>query len=86
MARNSLKNVARLIDVANNEVSIEKQFLMDLEHSIELEETKNVYIPSKTYKPSSMICERQMVYQVLGYEPEKDNTTASLTGICESRN
>jgi hypothetical protein len=83
MSRN-IKNVMRLIDVANNELPIEKQFLLDLEHSIELEETKNSYIPSRTYKPSSMLCERQMVYQVLGYEPEKDNTTASLTGICES--
>lgn len=83
MSRQSLKSVARLIDVANNQVSIEQQFLMDLEHSIEETALKDSGQPSKTHKPSSMLCTRQMVYQVLGYKVAKD-TSASMQGICES--
>lgn len=84
MARNSLKNVMRLIDVANNELSIEKQFLQDLITSIEKNAEAKSGKPSKTYKPSSMNCNRQMVYQVLGVEPDPGKTTYQLEGICES--
>lgn len=84
MARNSLKNVARLIDVANNEVSIEDQFLQDLTTSIEKAVGQNSTKPSQTYKPSGMNCERAMVYQVLGVDPDKGNTSYQLEGICES--
>ena len=40
MARNSLKSVMRLIDVAKDELPIEKSFLTDLERSIEMTEVK----------------------------------------------
>lgn len=83
MARNSLKNVMRLIDVANNELPIEKQFLNDLIASIE-KSANEVRKPSQTYKPSSMNCERQMVYQILGVDPENRGTTYQSEGICES--
>ena len=84
MARNALKNICRLIDVANNELPIEQQFLNDLIVSIEKNAEANSGKPSQTYKPSSMNCERQMVYQVLGIEPESGKTTYQLEGICES--
>lgn len=84
MSRNSLKSVMRLIDVANNELSIEQQFLNDLKASIEKSATGDARKPSQTYKPSSMNCERQMVYQVLGVEPQEYRTTYQLEGICES--
>lgn len=84
MPRNSLKNVMRLIDVANNELPIEKQFLNDLQTSIEKYAEQNSGKPSQTYKPSSMNCERQMVYQVLGVEPDKGKASYQLEGICES--
>lgn len=82
MARNSMKNVFRLIDMANEELPIEKQFLNDLTASIEksIENRK----PSQTYKPSGMNCERQMVYQVLGVEPEDKGMSYQAQGICES--
>lgn len=84
MARSSLKNVMRLIDVANNELPIEQQFLNDLTVSIEKNAELNGSKPSQTYKPSSMNCPRQMAYQVLGIEPEKAKTSYQLEGICES--
>lgn len=84
MGRSSLKNVMRLIDVANNELPIEQQFLNDLTVSIEKWAESNSHKPSQTYKPSSMNCERQMAYQVLGVEPGSAKTTYQLEGICES--
>lgn len=84
MSRSSLKNVMRLIDVANNELPIEKQFLQDLTVSIEKNAENNTHKPSQTYKPSSMNCTRQMTYQILGAEPEKSKTSYQLEGICES--
>ena len=83
--RSSLKSVARLIDIANEQVSIEQQFLQDLEYSIEKTENNNDYTPSKTYKPSSLKCIRSAYFQIIGEIPDKSNTTALLAGICESR-
>ena len=84
MARNSLKSVMRLIDVAKEEVPVEKAFLSDLERSIVMTEEKNDRIPSKTYKPSGMNCMRANFYQLMGKEPEKDNITYTGIGICNS--
>lgn len=84
MARNSLKNVMRLIDVANNELPIEQQFLNDLINSIEKQVELNASKPSQTYKPSGMNCERAMVYQVLGVEPDQGRASYQFEGICES--
>ena len=84
MARNSLKNVMRLIDVANNELPIEQQFLNDLTNSIEKQVELNAAKPSQTYKPSSMNCNRAMVYQVLGVEPDQARASYQFEGICES--
>lgn len=84
MPRSSLKNVMRLIDVANNELPIEQQFLNDLTNSIEKNVEMNSGKPSQTYKPSSMNCSRAMVYQVLGAEPDQARASYQFEGICES--
>lgn len=83
MARNSLKSVCRLIQKTQQEIPIEKQFLDDLKRSIELNDMKDSRQPSKTYKPSSMNCIRNMYFQVQGYEVENESN-AVLVGICES--
>lgn len=83
MARSSLKNIMKLIDMANDELPIEKQFLSDLIASIE-KSNSEIRKPSQTYKPSSMNCERQMVYQILGIEPEVSSASYQLNGICDS--
>lgn len=84
MSRSALKNISRLIQTANNELPIEKAFVADLKRSIEITESKNVRTPSKTYKPSSLKCIRNMYYQVTGTEPDKSDTSAILVGICET--
>lgn len=83
MARNSLKNVAKLIERANTVVPVEQQFLADLKRSIELNDEKNARKPSQTYKPSGMNCIRSMYYGVTGVDYEAQSNYI-MVGICES--
>lgn len=84
MSRSSLKSVCRLIDSITKEIPVEQKFIEDLERSIELSDKKNAKVPSKTYKPSSMNCLRQMYYQVKGEEPEESKLDYAFIGICNS--
>lgn len=84
MARQSLKNIARLLDVTNNGTPVEQSFLADLKRSIEMTEDANKHIPSKTYKPSSMNCIRNMYFQIIGAERDANNSNYTLVGICNS--
>lgn len=84
MARNTLKNVMRLIDSAKNQLPPEQDFLNDLKRSIEMTENKNQRKPSKTFKPSSMNCIRNMYFQVVGAEQDEGNTSYVLAGIVHS--
>ena len=79
MARSSLRNVMKLIDDATHTLSVEESFLNDLKRSIETTANKSSGKPSRTYKPSSMQCIRNMYFQVIGADP--DNTGSSYTGI-----
>lgn len=77
-----------LINVLNavnhEELAVERQFLNDLQTSIELQDKKNKRQPSQTYKPSSLHCIRNMYYQVSGAEMQSEGASAALVGICES--
>lgn len=84
MARNALKNVCRLIQSATEELPVEQDFLSDLKRSIELSDAKNRREPSKTYKPSSMHCMRNMYYQRIGCPQDDGESTYTLIGICNS--
>lgn len=84
MARQSFKNICRLIDCAKEEVAPEQSFLGDLKRSIEMTNSKSSRAPSKTYKPSSMTCIRNMYYQVTGHPQDEGYTPYSLIGICNS--
>lgn len=84
MARNSLKNVMRLIDATVKTLPPEQDFLNDLKRSIEIEDEKGWRLPSKTYKPSGMNCIRASYYQIMGVEPDKGNSSFTMVGICNS--
>ena len=84
MARASLKNVMRLLNEADSNLPVEESFLKDLKRSIEMSEDKILRRPSKTYKPSSMNCIRNMYYQVVGAEPDPSSAVYTLVGICNS--
>ena len=84
MARNSLKNVMRLIETAKETLPPEQDFLNDLKRSIELTADKGSKLPSKTYKPSGMNCIRASYYQLMGVQPDESSSSYSLIGICNS--
>ena len=84
MARNSLKNVFRLLEQAQTDVPVEQQFLSDLERSIEMQAVKTARAPSQTYKPSSMNCIRAMYFQVIGAEQDESEPQYTMVGICNS--
>lgn len=84
MARNSLKNVKRLIDSIQKELPVNENFLHDLQRSIELTDAKNSRKPSRTYKPSSMHCIRAMYYQIIGASIDEGTTSYNFIGICNS--
>ena len=82
--RDSLKNIFQMIDSAKKELPIEESFLTDLKRNIEMEANKSIRKPSKTYKPSSMNCIRNMYYQVIGQEPDVGIMSYSSIGITNS--
>lgn len=84
MARNSLKNVFRLIDAAKESLPPEQDFLNDLKRSIEMSANKDSRPPSRTYKPSGMNCIRQSYYQIVGEQPDETQSNYTLVGICNS--
>ena len=84
MARQSFKNICRLIDSVKEDVAPEQSFLGDLKRSIELTNSRESREPSKTYKPSSMTCIRNMYYQVTGHPQDEGYTPYTLIGICNS--
>ena len=84
MARNSLKNVCRLIETVKETLLPEQDFLNDLKRSIEMTADKSSRLPSKTYKPSGMNCIRASYYQIMGVQPDESSSSYSLVGICNS--
>lgn len=85
MARSkALLNVLNLVSDSQEELPVEKQFLADLQYSIEVQDSKGSRKPSKSYKPSSMHCIRNMWFQIMGADVKHERSDASLVGICES--
>lgn len=84
MARKSLKNICRLIDVANAALPPEQMFLADLKKSIELKDASSYRKPSQYYKPSSMNCIRNMYYQRIGADPDVEPVSYCSVGITQS--
>lgn len=83
MARN-LKNLIKIVNKATTTMMPEQSFLQDLKRSIELTDMKNRTPGSKTYKPSSMHCIRQMAYIVLGKPADEAGSSYMGIGICAS--
>ena len=84
MGRDSLKNVSRLIELANKPQSISTNFLEDFKRSVLLTEEKHDGIPSQTFKPSSLNCARGCYYQIMGVQPDAGAVSFNMVGICNS--
>lgn len=84
MARGSLKKIARMLNSVQEDISVDQQFLYELNKSIELTINKESRKPSQTYKPSGMNCMRSSYYQIKGVDPDTQDSTYALIGIGES--
>ena len=78
------KNVFRLIEAATTQMPVNQQFVADLKASIEKQDSLEARKPSKSYKPSSMACIRNMYFQMTEAEVDNERSNACLVGICES--
>lgn len=52
--------------------------------AIEVLDRKGRRMPSRTYKPSSMVCMRQMYYQVTGEKPDESRTDYASVGMADT--
>jgi len=82
MSRSSLKNVMRLLEDVKKSIPPEQGFLADLKRSIEITASKTKKKGSRSYKPSSMNCMRQMYYIVTGQQPDDEGESYIGIGIC----
>ena len=80
----NMKSIAVLIDEAKEELPVEEAFLNELKRSIEKRDELEQRKPSKTYKPSSMNCIRNMFYQRVGKELDERPTSFTNIGICNA--
>lgn len=84
MAKGSLKNIHRLIGVATTQAPINEQFLLDLTSGIERLDQASGRKPSKSYKPSSMVCIRNMYFQKTGTDDDGERSSSQLIGMGQS--
>ena len=75
----SVSNLIKEQEAQNNVASL---FLKRIEEAVVKLEPE--FKPSIYYKPSSLICMRQMYFTRQGIPPEDEKKTAAAIGICES--
>lgn len=71
-------------NASKDETDYASEFLTDLDYHIRKLDKEDSYIPSKTFKPSSLRCPRGAVMGVLGCEPNKTERNSNLIGITSS--
>ena len=59
-------------------------FLNGLTYTIEKLNQDNKHMPSATFSPSSMKCDRQMIYKLLSVPIDDKKDSYQLVGICEN--
>lgn len=79
----SVKNIHRLIKSASQAQPVQDAFLADLISCIERYDADQNRTPSRSYKPSSMNCVRNMYFQIMAYPPES-TPNYCLTGMSET--
>ena len=75
----SRRKILGLIDASVRTLPDNKKFLTDVMSAIERVNASNEYSPSKWYKPSSLVCMRQMYFTRT--QAELDPQTTEYTGI-----
>lgn len=69
-------------DASNGKRDYANDFLTGLTYTIEELDKKDSYMPSPTFSPSGMKCERSMIYKLLSVEPDEKKTSYQLVDIC----
>ena len=86
LARSKLNNIIKMVEEASSSSPVEKQFISDLNFSIEKSSSSENHTPSRTFKPSSIgNCSRSIYYQLIGAEQDREQrSSATLIGILEN--
>lgn len=82
MASKALKNIHNLIKAANEQISPHEAFLNDLVSVIC--KCAKPHKASQTYKPSSLMCVRNMYYQIMGAPVKEESADENLIGMADT--
>lgn len=80
----SRRRLLTVIDQAVMRQPLNKAFLTDLMSAIERDDMDRNRKPSRYYKPSSLVCLRQMYFQRIGEIPDKTRTEYTLIGMSDT--
>lgn len=69
-------------DASKGKQDYANDFLTGLTYTIEKLDKDDTYMPSPTFSPSGMKCERSMIYKLLSVKPDDRKTSYQLVDIC----
>lgn len=81
---NTRRKLGKLVTASVKKQPLNKAFLTDVMSAIEVLDRKGRRMPSRTYKPSSMVCMRQMYYMVTGEKPDESRTDYASVGMADT--
>lgn len=81
---NTRRKLGKLVTASVQKQPLNKAFLTDVMSAIEVLDRKGRRMPSRTYKPSSMVCMRQMYYMVTGEKPDESRTDYASVGMADT--
>lgn len=81
---NTRRKLGKLVTASAKKQPLNKAFLTDVMSAIEALDRKGRRMPSRTYKPSSMVCMRQMYYMVTGEKPDESRTDYASVGMADT--
>ncbi len=80
----SRRRLTNLIRKATQELPVHEAFLSDLRLAIEQVNSRGRRTPSKTYKPSSFVCLRQMYFMRVGQPTDPSKTDYQSVGMADT--
>ena len=81
---NTRRKLGRLVAASVKKQPLNKAFLTDVMSAIEVLDKRGRRMPSRTYKPSSLVCMRQMYFQVTGEKPDDSTTDYASIGMADT--
>lgn len=81
---NTRRKLGKLVTASVKSQPLNKAFLTDVMSAIEVIDKRGRRMPSRTYKPSSLVCMRQMYFQVTGETPDDSRTDYSSIGMADT--